>query len=362
MSGLDSWEDDPAAQDDNLSKQTQQSLNLNGQSHNFQPGATSFQPGAQTFQPGQPFGGYNQQYGQYGQYGQSYQPQYQNNYPQYQQQGYNQGYGQQNAYDQDYGRQYQNYNQQQTYQPPHQRQQQQATPVIAKRPQEGQASTIPTQSVQTTHPTPTTSQSQAAAQPKAKVLSIGGDTSTPPKAKVLSIGSTAPLASKKDTGTADDGAKVAAAKAIEKSGPTATSADKTGSAPLSGNANPSPAELRAAREADAVAKEQAEDVADEILEEVYGKEHVNVIFIGHVDAGKSTLGGSILYASGMVDERTMEKYKRDAKEAGRETWYLSWALDLTKEERAKGKTVEVGRGFFETEKRRYSIVSLWSPH
>jgi peptide chain release factor subunit 3 len=58
----------------------------------------------------------------------------------------------------------------------------------------------------------------------------------------------------------------------------------------------------------------------------------------------------------MVDERTMEKYKREAKEAGRETWYLSWALDLTKEERSKGKTVEVGRGFFETETRRYSIL------
>ncbi len=41
---------------------------------------------------------------------------------------------------------------------------------------------------------------------------------------------------------------------------------------------------------------------------------------------------------------------------GRETWYLSWALDLTNEERSKGKTVEVGRGYFETEKRRYSIL------
>jgi len=112
----------------------------------------------------------------------------------------------------------------------------------------------------------------------------------------------------------------------------------------------------AAREADLVAKEQAADVDEELLQEMYGKEHVNVIFLGHVDAGKSTLGGSILYATGMVDERTMEKYKREAKEAGRETWYLSWALDLTKEERAKGKTVEVGRGFFETERRRYSIL------
>jgi len=52
----------------------------------------------------------------------------------------------------------------------------------------------------------------------------------------------------------------------------------------------------------------------------------------------------------------MEKNKKEAKEMGRETWYLSWALDLTKEERSKGKTVEVGRGFFETEKRRYSIL------
>lgn len=86
------------------------------------------------------------------------------------------------------------------------------------------------------------------------------------------------------------------------------------------------------------------------------KEHVNLIFIGHVDAGKSSLGGSILYATGMVDERTMEKYKQEAKAQGTETWYLSWALDLTKEERAKGKTVEVGRAYFETEKRRYTIL------
>jgi translation elongation factor EF-1alpha len=42
----------------------------------------------------------------------------------------------------------------------------------------------------------------------------------------------------------------------------------------------------------------------------YHQEHVNVVFLGHVDAGKSTLGGSILYATGMVDQRTIDKYKR----------------------------------------------------
>ena len=205
-------------------------------------------------------------------------------------------------------------------------------------------------------PIPTTLESrETSAPPKAKVLTIGGDTSTP-KAKVLSIGAVAPT--KKDTPSADDGAKVTAAKAIAKTGEQpAPVTSKSSPTPSSGKSSPTPAENKTAtREADAVAKEQAADIDEEILIEVYGKEHVNLIFIGHVDAGKSTLGGSILYATGMVDERTMDKFKREAKEAGRESWYLSWALDLTKEERAQGKTVEVGRGFFETDKRRYTIL------
>ncbi|KAG5832212.1 hypothetical protein ANANG_G00288700 [Anguilla anguilla] len=71
------------------------------------------------------------------------------------------------------------------------------------------------------------------------------------------------------------------------------------------------------------------------------KEHVNVVFIGHVDAGKSTIGGQIMYLTGMVEKRTLEKYEREAKEKNRETWYLSWALDTNQEERDKGKTVEL---------------------
>ncbi|KAF8974748.1 eukaryotic polypeptide chain release factor 3 [Flammula alnicola] len=94
------------------------------------------------------------------------------------------------------------------------------------------------------------------------------------------------------------------------------------------------------------------------LEDLYGtlKEHLNIVFIGHVDAGKSTMGGNLLFLTGMVDKRTMEKYEREAKEAGRESWYLSWALDSTPQERSKGKTVEVGRAYFETDQRRYTIL------
>ncbi|QRV90969.1 Elongation factor Tu GTP binding domain [Ceratobasidium sp. AG-Ba] len=116
---------------------------------------------------------------------------------------------------------------------------------------------------------------------------------------------------------------------------------------------------------DAVAEETKALVDEDTLKDLYGdsaaidpnvKQHLNVVFIGHVDAGKSTMGGQLLYLSGMVDKRTMEKYEREAKEAGRESWYLSWALDSTPQERSKGKTVEVGRAYFETDARRYTIL------
>lgn len=81
-----------------------------------------------------------------------------------------------------------------------------------------------------------------------------------------------------------------------------------------------------------------------------------MIFCGHVDAGKSTIGGQIMFQTGMVDKRTLEKYEREAKEKNRESWYLSWALDTNLEEREKGKTVEVGRAFFETEKKHFIIL------
>ncbi|KAF9462615.1 P-loop containing nucleoside triphosphate hydrolase protein [Collybia nuda] len=115
---------------------------------------------------------------------------------------------------------------------------------------------------------------------------------------------------------------------------------------------------RAKTDTNAIAQE-VKAVADRaVLEDLYGdiKEHLNIVFIGHVDAGKSTLGGNLLFITGTVDKRTMEKYERDAKEAGRESWYLSWALDSTPQERSKGKTVEVGRAYFETELRRYTIL------
>jgi len=94
----------------------------------------------------------------------------------------------------------------------------------------------------------------------------------------------------------------------------------------------------------------------EELKEGDPREHLNLVFIGHVDAGKSTLSGNILYLTDNVDKRTMERYEREAKELNRESWFLAFIMDTNDEERAKGITVEVGRAHFETELKRYTIL------
>lgn len=112
-----------------------------------------------------------------------------------------------------------------------------------------------------------------------------------------------------------------------------------------------------ASSADAIIKEQEDEIDEEIVNDMFGgKDHMSIIFMGHVDAGKSTMGGNLLYLTGSVDKRTVEKYEREAKDAGRQGWYLSWVMDTNKEERNDGKTIEVGRAYFETEKRRYTIL------
>jgi len=86
------------------------------------------------------------------------------------------------------------------------------------------------------------------------------------------------------------------------------------------------------------------------------REPISLVFIGHVDAGKSTLAGNILFQMNEVDERTMQKYKEAAEKLGRASWVYAFVIDTNEEERAKGKTVEVGRAHFNTAKKRYTIL------
>ncbi|XP_028948169.1 uncharacterized protein [Malus domestica] len=99
---------------------------------------------------------------------------------------------------------------------------------------------------------------------------------------------------------------------------------------------------------------EPEEEHDDI--ELDRKRHLNVVFIGHVDAGKSTTGGQILFLSGQVDDRTIQKYEKEAKDKSRESWYMAYIMDTNEEEREKGKTVEVGRAHFETETSRFTIL------
>lgn len=101
-------------------------------------------------------------------------------------------------------------------------------------------------------------------------------------------------------------------------------------------------------------KKEMERTASLVL--VDPREHLNMVMIGHVDAGKSTISGQIMLATGQIDQRTIERYKKEAEEKGRDSWYLAFIMDSNDEEKAKGKTVEVGRAQFTTQQKRYTLL------
>ena len=94
---------------------------------------------------------------------------------------------------------------------------------------------------------------------------------------------------------------------------------------------------------------------DGITEVDTTREPISMVFIGHVDAGKSTISGNLMYLMGVVDQRTIDKYKAEAKDKGRDSWWLAYVMDVSDDEKAKGKTVEVGRATFDTPSKKYTI-------
>lgn len=86
------------------------------------------------------------------------------------------------------------------------------------------------------------------------------------------------------------------------------------------------------------------------------KEHLNMVFIGHVDHGKSTTVGRIMFDAGAVDENTMRKLKEKAAELGKAGFEFAYVMDTLKEERERGVTIDVNHKKFETEKYYYTII------
>ena len=83
---------------------------------------------------------------------------------------------------------------------------------------------------------------------------------------------------------------------------------------------------------------------------------LNVAFIGHVDAGKSTTVGRLLYDSGAIDPQLLEKLKREAQERGKAGFEFAYVMDNLKEERERGVTIDVAHKKFETQKYEVTIV------
>lgn len=351
-----------------------QSLNDNNsnQKRQFNPnGASSFQPNynSQAFVPGQSYGQYNQ--GGYQQSYNQYQGGYNNN--QYQAGGYNNynrgGYNNYNNNNYSNNSYNNNYNQQ--YQQPQQAQQSQQRGMSLEDYQKQNAAGASSLNK------PKTTVKRTLKLASSSGIKLANATKAPEKkADESKESSPAPAEKKEET------PKVASTPAKEEAKEETSKAEKqestpTPSAPATAKeetTNTKPAATNetaksdsaskvttssknASTSADAVTKEQEEEIDEEVVNDMYGgKDHVSIIFMGHVDAGKSTMGGNLLFLTGTVDKRTVEKYEREAKDAGRQGWYLSWIMDTNKEERNDGKTIEVGRSYFETEKRRYTIL------
>ncbi|MBI4440801.1 translation elongation factor EF-1 subunit alpha [Candidatus Woesearchaeota archaeon] len=87
-----------------------------------------------------------------------------------------------------------------------------------------------------------------------------------------------------------------------------------------------------------------------------GKPHINLVFIGHVDHGKSTSVGRLLYDSGNIDEQTMRKLKEKAEELGKGGFEFAFVMDNLKEERERGVTIDLAHKKFETDKYYFTII------
>ncbi|POS85451.1 hypothetical protein EPUL_002013, partial [Erysiphe pulchra] len=97
----------------------------------------------------------------------------------------------------------------------------------------------------------------------------------------------------------------------------------------------------------------------DVLEEFKKQEIKNTasfVVIGHVDAGKSTLMGRLLLEVGIIDQRTVDKYKKEAEAMGKASFALAWIFDQGSEERERGVTIDIALNEFQTKKTKFTIL------
>merc|ERR1739847_245878 len=86
------------------------------------------------------------------------------------------------------------------------------------------------------------------------------------------------------------------------------------------------------------------------------KIHVDVVVIGHVDSGKSTSTGHLIYKCGGIDKRTIEKFEKEAQEMGKGSFKYAWVLDKLKAKRERGITIDIQLMKFMTSKFQVTVI------
>ncbi|XP_064597730.1 elongation factor 1-alpha [Liolophura sinensis] len=86
------------------------------------------------------------------------------------------------------------------------------------------------------------------------------------------------------------------------------------------------------------------------------KTHINIVVIGHVDSGKSTTTGHLIYKCGGIDKRAIEKFEKEAQEMGKGSFKYAWVLDKLKAERERGITIDIALWKFETTKYYVTVI------
>jgi len=86
------------------------------------------------------------------------------------------------------------------------------------------------------------------------------------------------------------------------------------------------------------------------------KDRLNLVVIGHVDSGKSTSTGHLIYKCGGIDERAIQKFEKEAQEMGKGTFKYAWVLDKLKAERERGITIDIALWKFESAVRIFTII------
>ncbi|KAG5937374.1 hypothetical protein E4U53_008207 [Claviceps sorghi] len=102
-------------------------------------------------------------------------------------------------------------------------------------------------------------------------------------------------------------------------------------------------------------KSKGLDVVKE-YEKSNSKKSISFVVVGHVDAGKSTLMGRLLLELKYVQERTVDKYRRQAEKSGKQSFALAWVMDQRTEERERGVTIDIATNHFETPNTKFTIL------